>query len=85
MTDLEILADHAAIQSDRWWVCAVFIVLAIVLVTVWRSLQSDRNKLSDRLTSITDKHISTVEAMTARVTTVVENNTAVLNEVKRKL
>ena len=73
--------DHAAQQNDRWMFIAMLVVLLVVGVIVWRWMISDREKISTRLTEMTDRHIAETEKMIE----VVANNTAVLHEVKRKL
>lgn len=73
--------DHAAMQSDRWLFIAMLVILIIALVIVWRWIISDREKISNRLTAMTDRHI----AVTEKLSEVVANNTAVLHQVEKKL
>jgi hypothetical protein len=74
-------ADHAAAQSDHWLFIAALIVLGVVLYAMWRKMVSDQEKLGDRLTDVTDRHIASCESMTK----VVANNTAMLERVEKKL
>ena len=75
------LADHASQQSSTWALCALAIVLAIVLVAVWRMVVADKEKIGNRLTEVTDRHIQVCENLSK----VVEANTAVLHQVEKKL
>lgn len=73
--------NEAAEKSDRWLFIACLVVLGLVGIFIWRWIVSDREKLSKRLTEMTDRHIATTE----KVIEVVANNTAVLNRVEKKL
>jgi hypothetical protein len=79
MTD-EILkvADHAAVQTDRWMLVVVLLAMLAAVVFIWRWMVNDRDKLGRRLTEITDRHI----AMGEKMTEVVTNNTEALKEVR---
>lgn len=74
-------ADFAAGKTDRWLFLASLIVLLIFIGIAWRWIIADREKVSMRLTAMTDRHIEVTE----KLAEVVANNTAVLNEVKKKL
>lgn len=81
MNDLKNFADHAAAENDRW-LLIVFIMVGVTgAVMLWRWMVSDREKLSARLTQITDRHIQVTE----KLSEVVANNTAVLHEVNKKI
>ena len=58
----------------------IFILLAAAAV-VWRWVTADREKISKRLTEVTDRHI----VVTEKLAEVVATNTAVLHEVRKKL
>ena len=75
------IADHAARQDDRWVMMALLVVLLIVGIVIWRWMTADREKISQRLTEVTDRHIKVTE----QVVEVVATNTAVLHEVRKKL
>ena len=81
MKDLQELTDHAAQQSDRWLFLAMLVVFLGAALLLWRWMVSDREKVSRRLTEMTDRHI----AVTERLADVVANNTAVLHQVEKKL
>ena len=78
MPDISKLADHAAEQSDRWLFIAAVIVLIAFALLVWRWIVADRDKLSTRLTEVTDRHIETSQ----KLSEVVTNNTNALKEVR---
>ena len=78
MTDLTNLTDHAAQQNYQWMFVALFIVLLIFVLVIWRWVIADREKLSARLTEMTDRHIIATEKMTE----VVANNTKAMEEVR---
>jgi hypothetical protein len=73
--------DHAAAQSDRWLFITLLFIVIVAMVVVWRWIISDREKISNRLTAMTDRHI----AVTEKLSEVVSNNTAVLHQVEKKL
>ena len=78
MSDIVSIADHAAQETDRWlFICAVVLLIAFALI-IWRWIVADRDKLSNRLTEITDRHIESSE----RLAEVVANNTNALREVR---
>jgi hypothetical protein len=81
MTDLQTLIDHAANQNDRWLFLAMFTIVIVGGIFIWRWMISDREKIANRLTEMTDRHI----AVTEKLTEVVANNTAVLHDVKDRL
>jgi hypothetical protein len=70
-------ADHAAKQSDRWLLIVTLIIMGLLIVAIWRWMVNDREKISDRLTAITDRHIESQE----RVIEVVANNTNTMEKV----
>jgi hypothetical protein len=76
MNDLQTIVDHAAVQNDRWLFLALLVLTIIGTVFFWRWLTGDREKLANRLTEITDRHIASQE----KVTEVVANNTMVMRE-----
>ncbi len=75
------LIDHAAKENDRWLFIALLVIVILAAGIVWRWMVADREKISKRLTEMTDRHIGVTE----KVTEVVANNTAVLHEVRKKL
>lgn len=79
--ELTKFADHASQQNSMWLFIAALFVLAIFTVVVWRWIVADREKLGERLTKVTDRHIESCERLGA----VVEANTAVLQRVEKKL
>jgi len=84
MTDIINAADKVAAQNDRWLMVACLIIIGIIAVCIWRWMVSDREKLSERLTVITDRHIAFSEKLTEVVsnnTNALSNNTDALNEV----
>jgi hypothetical protein len=81
MQELVNTADHAANQSDRWMFVVTLIIFLCAALAMWRWMLSDREKVSKRLTEMTDRHI----AVTERLADVVANNTAVLHQVEKKL
>jgi len=81
LTDAATAADYASKQPDRWLFVAALIVLLLFIGIAWRWIIADREKVSLRLTAMTDRHIEVTE----KLAEVVANNTAVLNEVKKKL
>lgn len=81
MNELKELTDHASQQSDRWLFIAMLVLVIIALVIIWRWIVADRDKLANRLTEITDRHI----AMTEKVAEVVANNTAAFNNFRDEL
>jgi hypothetical protein len=88
MNDLTKLADHAAEQSDRWMFAAIFILFVLALGVAWRWMINDREKVSTRLTQVTDRHISAMERFSEVVATntaALANNTDVLHKVDKKL
>jgi peptidoglycan/LPS O-acetylase OafA/YrhL len=78
MNEIANIADHAAQQSDRWLFIATLLLLMGFAILIWRWVIADREKLSKRLTEMTDKHITATEQMAV----VVANNTTALHEVK---
>lgn len=78
MNDLKTVVDHAAQQNDRWLFLALLALIILFAVFIWRWIVSDREKLANRLTDITDQHIDTMKNLTQVVT----NNTNALYEVK---
>ena len=78
MSDLLPVIDHASKQDDRWLVMALIVVLAVAGIAIWRWLAADRDKISKRLTEITDRHIESQQ----KLSEVVTNNTHALREVK---
>lgn len=79
MTDLLRVTDHAAQQSDRWLFLACLGVMFAGMFLFWRWIVADREKLANRLTAITDRHIQTAE----KLAEVVTNNTTALNEFRK--
>lgn len=75
------LADHAALQSDRWLMVAMAIIGLAAGLLLFRWIISDRAAMAKRLTDMTDRHI----AVTEKMAEVVATNTAMLQEVKRAL
>jgi len=75
------LIDHASKENDRWLFVALLVLLVLAAIFIWRWIVSDREKLSVRLTEMTDRHITVTE----KLSEVVANNTAVLHDVKKKL
>ncbi|HTA30719.1 MAG TPA: hypothetical protein VK731_09535 [Candidatus Cybelea sp.] len=73
--------DRASQQNDHWLFIAALVVLGVVLLAIWRWMVAYLEKQGNRLTQITDRHIESCE----RLGEVVATNTAVLNEVKKKL
>ncbi len=73
--------DHAAKENDRWLFVALLVILLIFIGFIWRWMTADREKISNRLTQMTDRHIEVTE----KLSEVVANNTAVLHEVRKKL
>jgi heme/copper-type cytochrome/quinol oxidase subunit 2 len=78
MNEIASAADHASQQSDRWMFIVMLIIVMVIGVVVWRWIVADREKLSNRLTEVTDKHIQSTE----KLAEVVTNNTNALREVK---
>jgi len=78
MNDAINAIDHAADKSDRWLFIAAIVLLVFFAVLVWRWMANDREKIADRLTAITDRHIQSQE----KLVEVVTNNTHALREVK---
>lgn len=78
MNDLSTMIDHAAQQSDRWLMLFALAILIVFGVVVWRWTIADREKMSKRLTDITDRHIESQQ----KLVEVVTNNTHALREVK---
>lgn len=78
MNDIANIADHAAKQDDHWLFIATLVILMAFAILIWRWVTADREKLGNRLTEMTDRHIAATEKMTE----VVSNNTTALNEVK---
>jgi HAMP domain-containing protein len=81
MNEIIQAADYASQKSDRWLFIVMLVILLIFAVFVWRWLISDREKIGKRLTEVTDRHITVTE----KLSEVVANNTAVLQEVRKKL
>ena len=81
MSDTLNAINQASEKSDRWLFIAVLVILGLGAVFIWRWIVSDREKISSRLTEMTDRHITVTE----KLSEVVANNTAVLHDVKRKL
>lgn len=75
------IADHAARQSDRWLFIATLVLMMISMLALARWFLADRKGLADRLTTMTDRHITQSEDLSKVVT----NNTAALNEISKKL
>lgn len=78
MNEIKTIADHASNQSDRWLFVALLILAVLAMLMIWRWIVADRDKLANRLTEITDRHI----AMTEKVADVVANNTVAFNNLK---
>lgn len=76
MNDIVALTNHAASQSDRWLFICSLIILGLFALLIWRWIVRDRDKLANRLTEITDKHI----VMCEKLSEVVANNTTVMRE-----
>jgi hypothetical protein len=76
MNDLQTIVDHAAVQNDRWLFLALLVLTIIGTVFFWRWLTGDREKLANRLTEITDRHIASQE----KVVEVVANNTLAMRD-----
>jgi len=76
MNDIERIVDHAAAQNDRWLFLALLVLTIIGTVFFWRWLTGDREKLANRLTEITDRHIASQE----KLAEVVANNTSAMRE-----
>ncbi len=81
MTNMDFIlkaADHAAQATDRWMFVFILIVFLAALTAMWRWFVADRRELAQRLTAVTDRHITQGEELAKVVT----NNTAALNEVR---
>lgn len=78
MNDITDTINRAAAQSDRWLFVAILVLAVLAMLMIWRWIVADRDKLANRLTEITDRHI----AMTEKVADVVANNTAAFNNLK---
>jgi hypothetical protein len=78
MQDITDLINTAAAQNDRWMFVALLVLAIAGSIFFWRWLTNDREKLSTRLTEITDRHIESQ----AKLSEVVANNTAALHEVQ---
>jgi hypothetical protein len=78
MSEVERIVDHAAAQNDRWLFLALLVLTIIGTVFFWRWLTGDREKVANRLTEITDRHIASQE----KLSEVVANNTSALREVQ---
>ncbi len=88
MNEIANMTDKIAKENDRWLMVALLIVCAIIVVVVWRFLVADREKLSKRLTEVTDRHIAVCEKVAdvvATNTAVVHANTNLLVRVEKKL
>jgi hypothetical protein len=79
--ELTKFADHASQQNAMWLFIATLGALGIIIIVIWRWIVADREKLGDRLTAVTDRHIESCERLGA----VVQANTAVLQRVEKKL
>lgn len=84
MSEITNIADHAAQQSDRWLFIALLILFILASVVLWRWMVNDREKMEQRLSAMTERHIEgqqkLVEVVTKN-TEVVANNTRVLSDV----
>lgn len=78
MNDPFQVADHIAKQDDRYLVILLIVLIVLAGIAIWRFMASDREKISKRLTEITDRHIQSQE----KLSEVVTNNTHALREVK---
>jgi len=81
MNDLTQLVDHAAQQSDRWALYMLIGLMIIGFIAFARWMIRDREKVANRLTEVTDRHIAAM----AELSRVVANNTDALNRVEKKL
>lgn len=81
MNDTLNAIDRAANADDHWLFVAMLVLLILAAIMVWRWMVSDREKISVRLTEMTDRHITVTE----KLSEVVANNTAVLHDVRKKL
>jgi hypothetical protein len=77
MNDISNIADHASQQNDRWLFIVCLILMVIFALVVWRWIVADREKIAQRLTEVTDRHITSCE----KLGEVVANNTIALNAV----
>jgi hypothetical protein len=75
------IADHIAAQGDRWLFVALIIVGLFAIVVLWRWFTTELNKVNERVTDLTNQHIE----MTRRISDVVANNTAALQNVHAAL
>ena len=81
MDTLARLADHAAVQSDRWlFVCLLIVVLAAIWL-VARYVMRDRDRLVDTLNVNQNELVKLVE----QVSGVVATNTAALTRVSDEI
>ena len=92
MNDIQELAakvaDHAAVQSDRWLFVFVFMFLLATFAIFFRWLLKDRESIAKRLTEVTDRHIEQCAKLTEVVTwnsRVVDNNTNALREFSERV
>ncbi len=81
MSDVSNLADHASQMDDRWLAMALLIIGLVASFLLWKWMVKDREATATRLTEVTDRHITVTE----KLSEVVATNTAVLNEVRKKL
>lgn len=78
MNEIKETINYASVQSDRWLFVAILVLAVLAMLMIWRWIVADRDKLANRLTEITDRHI----AMTEKVADVVANNTVAFNNLK---
>jgi hypothetical protein len=75
------IADHAAMQSDRWLFLASLIVGLLGAVAIARWIVADRNRV---VTSLENNQIQLVKIV-EKVTDVVSTNTSALNRVSEEI
>ena len=88
MNETVNMIDKAAGQSDRWLLIAVLVLMIFGVLMIWRWIIADRDKMSTRLTQVTDRHIDAMEKFSEVVatnTSVVETNSLVMQQVKETI
>jgi hypothetical protein len=78
VNDLKDIADHAAHQDYQWMFVAMFTILMVVIVVIWRWMTSDRAALASQLEKTTNNHSLLLREMMV----VVVGNGIVMSEAK---